>query len=398
MKRNILIALAFLLLGLTAVYVFWEKPLEPKMIIREASFKKLPGWKTSHFRTSLSAFKVSCKAFLKQNPEKEVGSQEISVQVKDWLPACREAMELDKVSHSKAKAFFQKWFQPVEFHQQEPIEGLFTGYYSPLLKGSLKRSKKYPVPLYNLPDNLVTAQLGEFDQELQYRRIIGRVHQKKLIPYHERKAINQGAIKDRAEVIVWVDDPIDRQFLEIQGSGIVALENGERMYVGYAGQNGQPYTSLAKILIDKGVMTRDNASMQGIKKYLETHPEEKKEILNQNKSFVFFRKLDQKEAFGAQGVALTAGYSLAVDRKYVPLGTPIWLNTTSPGERSDTENVFQRLMIAQDTGGAIKGPVRGDVYWGAGKKATFVAGHMKNKGHYWLLLPKKVAAQYMTGS
>ena len=168
------------------------------------------------------------------------------------------------------------------------------------------------------------------------------------------------------------------------------MPDGGNLYVGYSAENGAPYTAIAKVLIDKGVMTKDNASMQHIRKYLESHPSQIDNVLNKNKSFVFFKAQKAKDALGSQGVPLTPGYSLAIDKKWVPMGAPIWLNTTSPDKKAEKDNKFQRLMVAQDTGGAIKGMVRGDVYWGAGEKATTIAGMMKNKGHYWLLLPHHV--------
>ncbi|KTD26286.1 murein transglycosylase A [Legionella israelensis] len=397
MKKHLFYILPLLLcVVVVGIFWFWQPmtpSTKPEMVLHTVSFDQLPGWRAAKLKKSLIAFKTSCKAFLKQNPDRKAGSSQIPMQVKDWQQVCRSAMDVSPVTNKNARLFFQRWFTPVEFYEDKPVEGLFTGYYSPLLKGSLIQSEEYSVPLYGLPSNLVNVNLELFDETLRHRRINGRVENGKLVPFYTRKEINKGAIKDTAEVIVWVDDAIDRQFLEIQGSGVVELEDGQRIYVGYAGENGASFTPLARILIDKGVMTKDNASMQGIKRYLKSHPEEKNKILNQNKSFVFFQKLGRDAAYGAQGVALTPGYSLAVDRKWVPLGTPIWLNTTSPGTQSDSENRLQRLMIAQDVGGAIRGPVRGDVYWGAGKKATNVAGRMKNKGYYWLLLPRSVVNQ-----
>lgn len=395
MKKHLFYIVPLFLSLLVAAFIWFRAtPTAVKpMIFRTASFNELPGWQNSKLKKSLLVFQTSCKVFLKQNPERKVGASQIPMQVKDWLPACQAAMDVAPVTNKNARSFFQRWFVPVEFYQDKPVEGLFTGYYSPLLKGSLTQTEDYPVPLYGLPSNLVQVNLELFSEDLRHRRINGRVQDGRLVPFYTRKEINEGAIHDKAEVIAWIDDAIERQFLEIQGSGVVELENGQRIFVGYAGENGAPFTPLARILIDKGVMTRDNASMQGIRRYLKEHPQEKKKILNQNKSFVFFQKLGKDAAYGAQGVALTPGYSLAVDRQWVPLGTPIWLNTTSPGAKSDSENILQRLMIAQDTGGAIRGPVRGDVYWGAGKKATEVAGRMKNRGYYWLLLPHAVVAR-----
>lgn len=369
-----------------------QSPVQAKAM----TFTELPGWKAADLHRSLSAFTVSCKVFLRQDPDKVVGSVYFPLQARDWHPVCK-ALLAAKPHGQGIRRFFEQWFTPVSFQQKKPIQGLFTGYYMPLLHGSRQKSAKYHVPLYAVPKDLVSANLGEFRKEYRYKTIAGRVDKKQLIPYYTRAQINHGAIADKAKVILWIDDEVERQFLEIEGSGVVQLANGEQVYVGYAGQNGNPYQSLAQILIDKGVMTRDNASMQAIKKYLAAHPEEKQAILNQNPSFVFFHILKQKAAIGAQGVGLTPGISLAVDRQWVPMGTPLWLNTAHPDTDESQSKPFNRLMIAQDTGGAIKGPVRGDVYWGAGDKAAHVAGHMKHPGHYWLLLPNTALARGIGG-
>lgn len=385
-----LISVIIVMIAFSSVY--WQKSPEP-ISFKQSSFAQLPGWEVADISQSLKTFQISCKTFLKQNPEQAVGSQQIQMKVKDWQPACRAAIAIQPVSDKAARHFFKKWFTPIEFYQNQSIEGLFTGYYLPLLHGSLAKTAQYTVPIYGLPDNLVTINLGDFSADLANRRIVGRIENNKVLPFYNRAQINQGAIENKAPVLAWVDSHIDRLFLEIQGSGIIQLPNGEIMNVGYAGENGAPYTPVGSVLIEKGIMTKETASMQGIKAYLEAHPEEIIPIINRNKSFVFFRVLKESAALGAQGVELTPGYSLAVDRKWIPLGTPLWLNTTRPTQHSTTPKRLQRLMIAQDTGGAIRGTVRGDVFWGAGEQATFIAGNMKNPGHYWLLLPKHRVAQ-----
>ena len=183
---------------------------------------------------------------------------------------------------------------------------------------------------------------------------------------------------------------MDRLNLEIQGSGVVKLPNDDELYLGYATGNGAAYTPVARVLIEQGVLTRDTASMQAIRAYFESHPNKTNAVIHRNKSFVFFRVLEKQIALGAQGVSLTSGYSLAVDRHFVPMGVPIWLSTTHPDKKYHHKRVLQRLMIAQDTGGAIRGMVRGDVYWGAGKRAESIAGRMRNQGQYWFLVPKHV--------
>ncbi len=381
---------------LTAYFYSWKFGSQPTpLVLKEAAFNSLPGWKKSDVTKSFAAFQVSCKTFLKQNPLQAVGSQYLELSAGDWQPACKEAMSLTTISNASAKDFFKKWFKVVEFNNGKPVRGLFTGYYMPLLHGSLVKTEKYNVPLYGLPKDLKVINLNLFNPNFKNQKITARVQNEDILPYYTREEINKGAISTQAPVLLWVDNPIDRVFLEIQGSGVIQLENGKKVYVGYAGENGAPYTALAKVLIDKGVMTKDNASMQRIKQYLEIYPAEIDKVLNQNKSFVFFRILPTNDALGAQGVPLTPGYSLAVDRKWIPLGAPLWLKTTRPTAKSDNKKTLERLMIAQDTGGAIKGMIRGDVYWGAGEQATFIAGHMKNEGLYWLLLPRQVVARML---
>lgn len=387
MKQAILFITILILALFMHSLVLWKtKPHE--MGFKVVPFSDLPGWSTANTEKSLKAFQISCKAFLKQEPTISVGSRFIELQAKDWQPVCKEALSIHAASNKVAKTFFQTWFTPVEFFDEKPVRGLFTGYYMPLLYGSLTKTKKYNVPIYALPDNLISVNLGLFDPSLAHRRIIGRVSGKHFVPYYTRKEINKGAIAHDAAVIAWIDNSVDRTFLEIQGSGIIKLTDGNQLVVNYSGENGAPYTSIARVLIDEGVMTKDNASMQRIRAYLGAHPDKLDWVLNKNQSFVFFEKLQQPLALGSQGVALTPGYSMAIDRKWVPMGAPIWLNTTKPHPKLAKELPFRRLMIAQDTGGAIRGAVRGDVYWGAGERATAMAGRMKNPGHYWLLLPK----------
>jgi len=389
MKNKIIytIIIAFILF-FSGILLWKKKPVEDshKLSLKKASFTDLPGWDKANIKKSLAAFQTSCKAFLKQDPKALVGSKFVHIEAQDWHPACNAAMSIDSQSDSDLKAFFEKWFTPVEFFNNKPVKGLFTGYYMPSLKGSLKKTDEFNVPLYAPPSNLLKANLSSFNKKLKNHSF----KNKRAKPFYTRKEINNGAIKNTAKIVAWVKSKIDRSFLEIEGSGVISLPDGGNLYVGYSAENGAPYTAIAKVLIDKGVMTKDNASMQHIRKYLESHPSQIDNVLDKNKSFVFFKAQKLKDALGSQGVPLTPGYSLAIDKKWVPMGAPIWLNTTSPDKKAEKDIKFQRLMVAQDTGGAIKGVVRGDVYWGAGEKATTIAGMMKNKGHYWLLLPHHV--------
>ena len=396
MKTKILIT-SFLVASICIVAYIIKKPKTPVVThakdvhMHAVPFSKLPGWDNANLRASLGAFQRSCGVFLKHDPERLVGSEFISMRAKHWYPACNAAMQLKNPSDNEIRNFFQTWFKPFAMCNSKPVKGLFTGYYSPLFKGSLKKTPYYSVPIYGLPKQLITAHLNKFNAEFKNKKIIGRVVGQQLVPYYTSQQIDAGALDGVAPVIAWVHSPLERLTLGIEGSGIVKLTNGKKLVLGYAGENGAPYTAIAKVLIEKGVMTYDNASMQHIAEYFKQHPNQMQTILHRNKSFVFFTVLKQPDALGAQGIALTPGYSMAVDRHWLPMGAPLWLTTTRPNEDGTTQKKLHRLMIAQDTGGAIRGPVRGDFYWGAGERAAAIAGRMKNHGYYWVLLPKEIA-------
>jgi membrane-bound lytic murein transglycosylase A len=392
---SLIISVLVLIIAAILFWIFWLSKPAP-LSYRIIAFKNLPGWSGTNVQQSLQAFQISCKAFLKMAPNEAVGSQVIHMTAKDWRPACLAALKIDIHSPNsaiQAKKFFETWFTPIVWFDNKPRYGLFTGYYLPFFPGNLSKTKEYSVPIYGLPSDLISIHLEDFDNNLPPRHLFGRVLNNQLLPYYTRAAINKGAIEDKAPILAWVKSHIDRLFLEIQGSGTIELPDGKLIYLNYAGENGRRYTPIGRILVEKGVMTKENASMQGIRAYLEAHPKAIIPIINKNQSFVFFRELSRPAALGAQGVGLTPGYSLAVDRKWIPLGAPLWLNTTRPSPKTKIPVPLQRLMIAQDTGGAIRGVVRGDVFWGGGDKATFIAGNMKNQGIYWLFLPKDMIKQ-----
>jgi membrane-bound lytic murein transglycosylase A len=366
-------------------------PVTKDLHLEQISFDQLPGWKTANLQMSLRAFKVSCSAFLKKNPETLVGSEFISMRAKQWYPACNAANKLKDPTSNEIRDFFQTWFKPFEMRKNHAVKGLFTGYYSPLFKGSLKKTAYYSVPIYGLPKKLISAQLSRFNQPCASKKIFGRVVGQELVPYYTSKQIDAGALNGIAPVLAWVHSPLERLVLSIEGSGAIQLDDKRQLMLGYAGENGAKYTAIGKVLIDQGVMNYDNASMQHIEDYFKKHPEKMNQVLHRNESFVFFRLLKNSGALGAQGITLTPGYSMAVDRSWLPMGVPLWLNTTRPDLKSSGQKKLQRLMIAQDTGGAIRGPVRGDFYWGEGERAASIAGRMKNKGSYWLLLPNNLA-------
>ena len=379
---------------LAMVMHFWQmKPILQAKKSKEAlrlqaqTFAALPGWSDADLRRSFTAFKRSCRVFERRNPERNVGTSLIPLTVADWLPACKAAQFIAASDNTQVRDYFEHWFIPSLITKNKPINGLFTGYYSLNLKGSPVKTPQFSVPLYGLPKDLVVMYLQDFDPNLPRKKIIAQVKQHRLKPYSTRKDINAGAIKNVAKPIAWIHSRVDRVFLEIQGSGAITYPDGSKHYFGYAGENGAPYRAIAGVLIEKGVMTPHNASMQGIKAYLKQHPEEIDEVLHKNESFVFFQKQSKPGAMGAQGLALTPKVSLAVDLRYIPLGLPLWLDTKYTDETSKEQDL-QQLMLSQDTGGAIRGPVRGDIYWGDTERAAALAGRMKHPGQYWVFVPR----------
>jgi membrane-bound lytic murein transglycosylase A len=308
-----------------------------------------------------------------------------------WQAACNAADALGKPnklpSKQEIQAYFTQSFDVFSTTNNDGSNvGLITGYYQPLLKGSRTKSNQYPYPLYKQPADLITVDLGETYPELKNKRVRGKLKGNKLVAYPTRAEIEATPSPLAGNELVWINDLIDGFFLQVQGSGLVQFDNGVNMHVGYADQNGQAYNSIGRVLIERGELSKDQAGMQGIKDWARNNPQKLRDLLNANPSYVFFRELPAglSGPLGALGVPLTAERSLAIDPRHVPLGAPIFLSTTLP----DSSKLLKKLMVAQDTGGAIKGGVRADYFWGAGEEAGKKAGSMKQQGKIWVLLPK----------
>ena len=377
--RNLFLSL---LLFLTACAGAPQEDIPAKLVLRSAAFSDLPDWGNDDLQSFKPAFTKTCERILKAPAEKLFGALAESGLYGDWQPVCRSFLNVQPES---LKAFIEARFTPYQVLADNEEEGLFTGYYEASLKGSRTRGGPYQTPLYTRADDLVMVQLGEFREDLKGRRIAGRVKDGKLVPYENREQIVNGQWPHNDKVLVWVDDPVDAFFVQIQGSGVVELEDGSAMRIGYAGQNGHVYYAVGRELIKRGELTKENVSMQAIRDWLSAHPGQADEIMNTNASYVFFQELEGEGPLGGEGVALTAGRSLAVDRSLLSYGLPLWTDIEPPVVGA---NKIRRLMVAQDTGGAIRGPVRGDVFWGYGSRAEALAGPMKSKGQYWVLLPK----------
>lgn len=370
-----------------------EPPPPPRLDLTPATFSDLPGWGADAAAEALTGFRESCGALLRLPAEKAVAplgerSALPALHAGDFHDLCRRAARVGK-GDGAARVFFETEFRPYAASDGVNQDAFFTGYYEPSLRGSRKRGGAYQTPLLMRPKDLIDVDLGGFRDEWKGKRIGGRLAGNRLEPYPDRGAIERGALAGRRLELLWVDDPVDAFFLHIQGSGRVVMPDGSVVRVGYGGQNGRSYVAIGKVLIERGELTKDRVSMQSIRQWLVDHPSEAAALLDENPSYVFFRKLEGPGPLGTQGVPLTPGRSLAVDRQFLALGTPIYLDTLAPSAQPGApDQPLQRLVIAQDTGGAITGPLRGDVFWGPTEEAAEIAGRMKHRGRMWVLVPK----------
>jgi membrane-bound lytic murein transglycosylase A len=334
-------------------------------------------WKEDSTSEAWTAFLLSCATLVKRTA---------------WQSVCSEAMSMPAPDEASVRAFFEKRFQPYQATQEDGgVEGLVTGYYEPLLKGDRVRTARARFPLYAAPDDLVTVDLASIYPELKTLRLRGRLVGNKLVPYPTRQEIeapapNGNGYSFKGRPIAWAEDPVDLFFLQVQGSGRIELPDGSHMRVGYADQNGYPYQSIGKLLVERGELKLEQASMQGIKDWGAKHPDKLPALLASNPSFVFFRELPNGVSgpLGSLGVPLSGGRSIAVDARFIPLGAPVFLATTQPNSALP----LNRLVMAQDTGSAIRGGVRADFFWGFGDAAGELAGRMKQRGRMWVLLPR----------
>lgn len=321
---------------------------------------------------ALAAFRLSCPALLRRADLSGL------TRASDWAPVCATAAQ---TRDADARAFFESAFEPVQIGDGRAFA---TGYFEPEIAGSRQRAPGYEVPIYGRPSDLIEVDLGRFTDELKGKKVRGRVEGTALVPYHDRAAIEQGAIAARAPVIAWAADAIDIFFLQIQGSGRLRLPDGSVMRIGYETQNGRAYTGIGALMRQRGLLEPGQASMQGIVAWLRAHPEQGRAIMRENKSFVFFRE-QQGDPRGALGLPVTPRTSVAADPKFVPLGAPVFLSL----DRTDATG----LWVAQDTGGAIRGANRFDTFWGAGDEAQAIAGGMSARGTAILLLPAGTLAR-----
>lgn len=348
----------------------------PTADYRRVSWSQLPGWEDDDAREAWPALLETCRAR---------GSRT------EWQAVCTAASAATVVTAADARAFFERHFEPYAVTRvvgrTRETSGLVTGYYEPLLFGSRTPSERFNTPLYARPPDLLTIELASVYPELKGMRLRGRLQGNKVVPYHSRAEL-YGSSPLEGHEIVWVDSPFDAFLLQVQGSGRVQLPDGETIRLQYADQNGHPYRSVGRYLVEIGELTVEEATVPGIRRWLAANPHRVDEVLNSNPSVVFFREEKLEDPTqgpkGALGVSLTPGRSIAVDPAFVPLGAPVFLATTHPL----TGRPLERLVLAQDTGGAIRGPLRADFFWGFGLEAAEEAGTMRHQGRMWVLWPK----------
>jgi membrane-bound lytic murein transglycosylase A len=327
-------------------------------------FDSLPGWKSDRLSEALPAIQSTCAVFAKWPDDKPIGK--LGGAAGDWRPACAAAAAVRPGDDAGAALFLTTYFQPYAALDRTTNQGLFTSYYETEVEGARRPGGGFAVPLYRSPDPAVTFSRAEIDA---------------------------GALQGKGLEFIWLKDPVDVFLLQIQGSGLVKLPDGTVTRVGYAGNNGQDFVPVARLMLKEGLLPKDQASMQGVRAWLKAHPVEARTWMQKNPRYIFFRELDTSAGIptgpaGAMGVTLTPTRSMAVDPAFMPLGVPVWLDTHAPDGAP-----LQRLMVAQDVGSAIKGPIRGDLFWGTGEPALDFAGRMKSSGRYYVLLPKTVATR-----
>lgn len=348
--------------------------------IRPIAFEELPGWAEDELQGFWPAFSANCGV--------------MRLRVTAWARICKEAEQLSSNDTRGLRQLIESRFTPHELTDGKGARsGLITGYYEPLLRGARTRGGPYQIPLYRTPKDLINVDLSAIYPEIKSLRLRGRLEGNRVVPYPTRAEIEAKGLLAGQELL-WVDDPVEAFFLQVQGSGRVQLPNGETLRVGYAEQNGYPYRSIGRYLIDKGELRPNDASMQAIKAWVAANPHRRDEVLHQNPSVVFFKEVGglatAQGPLGSMGLPLTAGRSLAADPRFVTAGSLIFLSTRVPkagAPPKDPGLPFQRLMIAQDTGSAVLGAHRSDIFFGTGNDAGEVAGRMRADGRMFVLLP-----------
>ena len=354
------------------------------------AWSDIAGWNDDDHLAAYKAFRTSCKAINGQTGP-AADSKALGISLRD---PCRAARATEMTDSGKARAFFEEYFLPLRISRLGEDAGFVTGYYEPIIDGSRTRTDVYTVPVYRRPSNLFVRGFTQDSPELPNKgQVFRKIGRRKLVPYYDRAQIEDGAIAGRGLEICWLKDQTDLLFTQIQGSARVRLEDGSTIRINYDAHNGYPYTAVGRILIDRGIIPKEQMSMQRIREWMDQNPDGAKDLRRQNRAYVFFREVqlsDKDEAVGAQGVPLTPGRSIAVDKALHVYGTPFFIEGELPIESEQSKTPFRRLMVAQDTGSAITGPARADIYYGAGADAGRVSGRFRHNMRFVILVPKSL--------
>lgn len=370
-----------------------EPSVKPPVTYTPVDVDELPRWSEDSVSHALPALLSACSAFEGKADTDSVGRNGLGGTVGDWRTPCASLAVIAPSDDTALRAVLRDLFVPYAVSTPEGSIGKFTGYYEASLRGSETRSDKYSVPLYALPNDLVELDARAFDLSADVPSVIGQVSDRRLVPYDARRTIEQDtAFSTRADVLVWVDDPVDAHLLHIQGSGRVRMPDGSERRIGYAGNNGHRFRGIGGILLSAGELGPGQGSMPSVADWLRENPEPAQNYMEDNPRFIFFRWIDGPGPIGALGVPLEPRRSLAVDPKYIPYGAPLWLDVDDPDGQS-----LDGLVVALDTGSAIRGAVRGDYFWGSGDDAFAKAGRMNSPGRYYLFLPRSVAQPSQIG-
>jgi membrane-bound lytic murein transglycosylase A len=354
------------------------------------SFADIPGWTDDDHLAAYKAFRTSCRPIAAQ-PAQPTDDKALGSSLRD---PCRLARETEITDAATARVFFERHFVPLQISRLGEGDGFVTGYYEPILEGSRTQTDVYNVPVYRRPSNLFVRGYSQDAPNLPNKgQVYRKIGRRKLVPYYDRAQIEDGAIAGRGLEIGWLKSQTDLLFAQIQGSARIHLEDGSTIRINYDAHNGYPYTAVGRVLIDRGFIPKEQMSMQKIREWMEQNPDAANDVRRQNRSYVFFREVqlsDKDEPVGAQGVPLTPGRSIAVDNSLHVYGTPFFIQGELPIESAQSRTPFHRLMIAQDTGSAIVGPARADLYFGAGADAGKVSGRLKHPMHFVMLVPKGI--------
>ena len=360
-----------------------EPPAPPisKVNLLPTTFEALEAWRQDNFLEALPNLLNNCNR-IKQIKTEQLGKSQIKIDTKLYQQICNNLEKQSFANNDDLRIFIENNFTPFLVLNNGNPEGKFTSYYESRINASFTKYGKYKYPVYGLPDDLIEIRLKDFDQSLPDKRLVGRIDHRKMIPYYERAKIEDNGVS--APVLMWTDSLIDLHIMQIQGSAVAYMNDGQKVRVGYADNNGRSFKGIGSILLENKLLPPDQINMIAIKEWLKQHPEDAQRYMQQNQRYIFHKIVNASGPIGAFGVPLQAGRSLAVDRDIIPLGSLLWLSTSTPDGKP-----LNKLVAAQDVGSAIKGAVRGDYFWGSGDDDVLaLAGSMNSVGKYFILLPK----------